>query len=554
VLSAAPRLSLAQTVLTLTVAPGSDAAAQVVEASNIGDGSLNLQASSSVPWLAPNIGDPESCSLKGICIPVQIAVQSASLAAGRYTGTVTVSDPNAVDSPQFIIVTLLVGGSVPDSLEFFLQPGGSATSDFTTGSRVLTTIANGSPWLSIALNGIGSFSFNVPYRVAVNATPAMAKADYNDTINISGSIFAPDNKAISILLHVTTLPLLKITPTAFNVNIAQEANPQSSTTGALPFISTVDTGQGALGIDAVTATTTDGAPWLSVAIVDGSPSQVSITMDPTGLSPGAYQGTVTITSNGAANSNVNVPVNLTVETPAAPVAFAGSVVNNATFATGEQVALGEVVVVSGDQFTYGDPQQATPPLDITLGGTQVLVNGQPAPILSLTPSQIAFQIPFEATTGDGTVQVVNNGQNGNLINVNITTMAPHLVPLSEGPYATITGADGNPGGIPASPAAVGDNVVIAAVGLGPTSPSVADGAPGPADSSAQVFNVQVCFGAHSAFGQAICTPATSANLASGSVGMYQINVQIPPGVPSGSGPFFITVGGSASEMEQIAVQ
>ncbi|HYL36559.1 MAG TPA: IPT/TIG domain-containing protein [Bryobacteraceae bacterium] len=552
-LSAAPRLSLEQTVLTLTVAPGTDAPAQSVDAVNIGDGSLNLSASSSVPWLIPNIGDPAPCSVKGICIPVQIAVPSTPLAPGRYTGTVTVSDPNAVDSPQFIVVTLLVGGSVPSSLEFFLPPGGSGASNFTTATHVLATVANNSPWLSIAVNGIGSFSFNVPYQVAVNVDPAMATGDYNDTINISGSIFAPDNKAISVLLHVTTLPVLQVSPTAFNVNIAQGANPQSSTAGGLSFINAANTGQGTLSIDAVSAGTADGANWLSAALVNGSSTQVSVTVDPTGLAVGAYQGTITITSNGAANPNVNVPVQFTVETPSPPVAFAGSVVNNATFATGESVALGELVVVSGDQFTYGDPQQATPPLDIQLAGTQVLVDGQPAPVLSLTPTQITFQIPYEASLGDGLVQVVNNGQSGNLVYINVAPVAPHLVPLNGGPYATITGADGNPGGIPNSPVAVGDNVVISAVGLGLTSPAVADGAPGPADSSAQVSGVQVCFGPHS-ITQALCTPAASANLAPGAVGVYQINVQIPPDVPSGSVPFFITVGEAASEMEQIAVQ
>ncbi len=35
-------------------------------------------------------------------IPVTIAFQTASLTAGTYTGMVTLSDPNAVDSPQNI--------------------------------------------------------------------------------------------------------------------------------------------------------------------------------------------------------------------------------------------------------------------------------------------------------------------------------------------------------------------------------------------------------------------------------------------------------------------
>ena len=98
-LSAAPRLALTQTALTVAVVSGQNGTAQAIDASNLGDGQLNLSASSSVPWLTASIGPQHSCSLKGNCIPVQIALQTSSLTKGTYTGTVTVSDPKAVDSP-----------------------------------------------------------------------------------------------------------------------------------------------------------------------------------------------------------------------------------------------------------------------------------------------------------------------------------------------------------------------------------------------------------------------------------------------------------------------
>src|SRR5262250_1544453 len=144
-LSAAPRLGLATTALTVSIIPGQNGPAQSIDASNLGDGLLNLSASSSVSWLAASIGPQHSCSLKGNCIPVQIALQTSALTKGIYTGTVTVSDPSAVDAPQFVTVTAFVGGNVPDTLEFFAPPNGSASTTFTTGGPVTTTVSNNTP-------------------------------------------------------------------------------------------------------------------------------------------------------------------------------------------------------------------------------------------------------------------------------------------------------------------------------------------------------------------------------------------------------------------------
>jgi len=81
--SAAPQLALTQTAFTVSVVPGSNGATQTVDAGNVGDGTLSLTATSSVTWLAPTVGATTTCSLKGPCTPVAIALQTAALAAGR---------------------------------------------------------------------------------------------------------------------------------------------------------------------------------------------------------------------------------------------------------------------------------------------------------------------------------------------------------------------------------------------------------------------------------------------------------------------------------------
>ena len=548
-LSAAPRLGLATTALTVAVVPGQNGPTQSIDASNLGDGLLNLSASSSVSWLSASIGAQHSCSLKGNCIPVQIALQTSSLAKGVYTGIVTVSDSKAIDAPQFVTVTALVGGNVPDKLEYFVSPNGSTSSGFTTGGPVTAIVGNNTPWLAITAEGAGSFQFGVPvaYQVTATAQNGMAAADYNSTIAISGSSFAPDNKSVPVLLHVTTQPILQANPASVSFRIAQGANKQTA------FVGTANGGQGTLTISGVTASAASGT-WLSAQTVSGNASLVSIVADPTGLSPNSYQGTVTIASN-AANSSVTIPVQLNVVAQTAPVAAAGGVVNNGTFAGGESLGQGDIAALFGDQFTYGDNQSATTlPLATTLGGTQVLVNGQPAPLYYVSPGQINFEIPIDAATGDATVQVVRNSQAGNMAYLNIQPSVPRFIAF--GAYAIMTTPAGALTGIASHPVTAGDVVVIYTIGLGPTSPVVPSGTASPANPLAviPVSTTQMCFGINSPFSQALCVTPQFVGLTPGFAALYQINVAIPQGLAPGNVPFSFTVNGVPSDVVQLAVQ
>ncbi len=553
-LSAAARLGLTTTALTVSIVAGQNGPAQSVDASNLGDGVLNLTASSSVSWLSASIGAQHPCSLRGNCIPVQIALQTSTLSKGIYTGTVTVSDPNAVDAPQFVVVTVLVGGSVPDKLEYYAAPNGSASSTFTTGGSVTTTVSNNTPWLAIAANGAGSFEFGmpVPYMVTATAQGGMATGDYNGSIAISGSPFAPDNKSIAVLLHISTQPILQANPASIAFRIAQGANKQTA------YVGTSNAGQGSLTISGVTAggvTAATPAAWLSAQTVSGNPALVSIVADPTGLSPGTYQGTVAIASN-AANSTVTIPVQLNVVAATAPVSAAGGVVNNGTFGGGESLAQGDIAALFGDQFTYGDNVSATSlPLTNSLGGTQVLVNGQAAPVYYVSPGQINFEIPIDAATDDATVQVVRNGQPGNSVYLNIKPSVPRFI-TNGGAYAIMTTPNGALTGIPSHPVTAGDVVVIYTIGLGPTSPVVPSGTASPSSPLAVIDTAatQACFGANSPFSPAPCVTPQFVGLTPGFVGLYQINLAIPQGLASGNIPFSFTVNGVPSDVVQLAVQ
>ena len=546
ILSAAPRLALTQTAFSVTVATGANGPTQTLDTANIGDGALSLQTSSSVAWLTASLGAQHPCNLGPACTPVQIALKTSSLAKGTFTGTVTLSDPNAVDAPQFVTVTVQIGGSVPDKLEFFVPPGGSASSAFTTASPV-TTSTTGGPWLAIAVDGSGSFQFNVPYRVTATALSGMGVGDSNGTVTLSGSSLASDNKTFPVVMHITTQPILQTSSATVQFRAVQ-----GSTTKQTTAVPVTNAGQGTLSISGVTATAATGT-WLSAAPVNNG-AAIGITVDPTGLSPNTYPGTVTVASN-AANASVTIPVQLVVATQSAPVAFVGGAVNNGTFAPGEPLAQGDIVAVFGDQFTLGGPQlAANVPLPKDLAGTQVFVNDLQAPLYFTSAGQIDFEVPFEVAPGPATVRVDRNGQHGNSISVNIVASAPRFILLNGGPYAIMTTPDAVLTGNPTHPVKAGDVVVIYMIGLGPTSPAVPTGAPAPGSPPlAIVSGVQVCFRPNLPVSVAICNDAAFAGLTPGFVGLYQVNANIPALAP-GDMQLSLAINGLASNFVQISVQ
>jgi uncharacterized protein (TIGR03437 family) len=547
---AAPRLALTQTAFTVSVVPGSNGTTQSLDAANIGTGTLNLTATSSVPWLVPTVGAAaSSCTLKGTCYPVQIALQTASLAAGTYTGTVTITDPNAVDAPQFVVVTALVGGTVPSTINFYLPPGGSATQDFTTASPVKAAISPASPWLSVAVNGEGSFSFNVPYKITATAASGMSGAS-NATITLTGSSFAPDNKSIAVVLNVTTQPILEPNSTTITLHGVQGGLKQ------VDSIPITNGGMGTLTVSGVTAAAASGS-WLTASSSTSAGSTVvNITADPTSLTPGTYPGTVTIASN-AANSSVVIPINFVVEAQQAPVAYAGAAVNNGTFLQGEALAQGDIAAVFGDQLTLGAETYPTGlPLGTTLNGTQVLVDNIPAPLFVITGGQIDFQVPFEVPAGATTLQVIRNGEKGNMIAVNIAAAVPRFLVLNGGPYAVINTTTTPPlvTGNPSHPAKAGDELVAYVIGLGQTTPPLQTGAAAPSSPLPKVPNVKVCFGGDTPFSKVDCFVPDYAGASPTLVGLYQLDIKVPAGLPSGDQSLYFVVGDIQSNTVQITLQ
>ncbi len=399
ILSAAPRLRLvATTVGPVSVAQGANGAAQTVEIYNAADGSLTPKLSSSVSWLGTAVGSQIACTSRaGLCTPVQISLNTASLPAGLATGIITVADNDAgvVDAPQTITVTVAVGGSVPSNLDVYVAAGSARDITFATTNSQLVGIAkttDGASWLSLAVDGTGTFRFLFPYRVHLAPPSAMSSGTYSGTLATSGSSFPADNKSIPVTMRVTTQPIAQASTDHVRVRLAQGALPLTS------VIALTNQGQGTLALQDALGS---GGSWLAAAT---SGNAAVLTLDAGTLSPGVYTGSVAISSN-AANGTITVPVDFTVVAKGAPVINYQGVVDNGTFTAGDTVARGDVMVVLGDQLSFspltiGQP----PPLATQVGGASVTVNGRPAPMYYSSYGQLAFQMPYEITNGTAIVQ------------------------------------------------------------------------------------------------------------------------------------------------------
>ena len=545
--SAAPMLRLSNSVVTAQILAGTTAAAQTLQAYNMGTGTISVSASVSppVPWLVVAVGQVPCSYPGGVCDPIQFTFNTASLADGNYTASVTVSDPNAVDSPQVVIVTLQVGDAQP--LYEYLPPGSSAFVSIAPGglTQCVLRLGNGNcpdftasttdggAWLSIAEFSSGTFGFMYYSSFQIRFAPPanMPSGTYAGNVGVS-SPGAPSYN-VPVTMQVTTLPIA--TPSTNQINLHLAQNGSATTYPFLPYVSLTNSGMG----------------MLQVTGVSGSGSGVSaynynglaiVTVDPGSLAPGIYtDGLVTIQCNGA-NCPVQIPVTLEVDPQGPPVVNYQGVLDNATFAT--TGSPGEVMVVKGTQLSLQAPQTASGnPLPTTLGGASVLVNGVATPLFYSSFGQIAFQARADTSLGTALVQVVRDGQAGNTVSVNMAQYAPGIVVVTDASYNVVDATH---------PAHAGETLVFWALGLGPTSPAVADGAAAPGSPAAMVtVPVTVQFGGDLFYNTTI---PSFVGLSPGSVGLYQVVATLPANIAFTVSASLQVPGGGLSNTVTIAVQ
>ncbi len=206
----------------------------------------------------------------------------------------------------------------------------------------------------------------------------------------------------------------------------------------------------------------------------------------------------------------------------------------------------------------------TTDLPTTLQGISISVDGNPAPILRVSPRQVDFQIPYGINASPGkrrkvTLALVREGSTAQQppVQISLTAAAPGIFVYNYNHFLYSRYLDGatavgrNPDGTsiyPNNPARVGQVITLRTTGLGAVSPPLENGERATVPGSQPVLPLTATIGG---------LPATvvSASLKTGEVGVYEVQVTIPSNCPTGNNiPVVITAGGVSSNQTVIAVR
>ena len=260
-------------------------------------------------------------------------------------------------------------------------------------------------------------------------------------------------------------------------------------------------------------------------------------------------------SNGSLTSVPLTPVSsaigpVSTSLPLPPVIQPRGILNAASLSTRATISPGSISSLFGLNLAVAAQLGTAIPPSTTLGGTQLLFNGIPAPLFYVSPTQINFQMPVELPGTSAQVMVITNGVRSLTTTVQLAPQDPGIFALTAtgsgqgavlNPDYSVNSAD--------NPAAAGSAIMIYATGLGPTNPPIGTGQPGgtsPPNQTAQTPTVLI----NGAPAQVLYS-----GLAPGFPGEYQVNAVIPPGTPAGAAVSLqIQIAGKSSNAVTIAVR
>jgi uncharacterized protein (TIGR03437 family) len=247
--------------------------------------------------------------------------------------------------------------------------------------------------------------------------------------------------------------------------------------------------------------------------------------------PASLSGFVTISVEGTlGNDSINIMVG-----SGAP-AITG-VTNAGSFQAGFAPATWVSIFGTGlasTTYTWQAADFTDGKLPTSLQGVSVTINGNPAYVEYISPTQINVLVPDNTTVGSVPVQVTVNQQVSNSMTASQQQFSPSF--FAEG--GTVVAAVHANGTIvsTSAPAAPGEEIVLYGTGFGPTNPAspTAQLVTAPA---ALANSVQFTIG-----GTAL--PASSVEFAGlVEAGLYQFNVTVPASLVSGNAAVVATIGG-----------
>jgi len=331
---------------------------------------------------------------------------------------------------------------------------------------------------------------------------------------------------------------------------------QSGNTGTAlpnPLIVTLNF-RGGVGIPGIPVTfaVTAGSATLSVqsTVTDSNGlAGVAVTL-------GNTPGPVTITASTAGVSSEQFHLTAISPVPLPTITAGGIMGAGGSTPPVTQLSPGGFATIFGSNFapagTFAQAQSSALPTQ--LAGVCVMVNGVPAFLTFVSPTQINFQAPAIPTNSTVTVQVIGNCGTANPLDGPVQSVAsaaatPEFLywlrnANGNNPVVAVNaltgayiGAVGLISGLTFVPAKPGDILTIYGVSFGPTNPAAVPGTP-PTGAAQSIYTPSVELGTLNLNP----TDILYAGVSPGSAGLYQLNIRVPTPLPDGDYPLVLTLG------------
>jgi len=323
-------------------------------------------------------------------------------------------------------------------------------------------------------------------------------------------------------------PHLAVRATDLKLSVPAHSSPKW-----LYDVGVLNTGAGVLNWTA-TVTYLSGSGWLDISPASGvGYGSIRLVAHPENLESGTYRAGLTVDAGPLAGSR-SLPVTLVVTATVPPPPTITRVNNAASLLPGTAASTWTAIqgtTLASTTRTWVQSDILANQLPTQLDGVSVNINGRPAYVYYVSPTQVNVLAPDDAGEGTVPVEVVTPQGRSSSATVVMARLSPAFFMLGAegGKYVAAVHADGTYAGKPnlsaglvTRPAKPGDVILLFGAGFGPTNPPVPAGqaflqaSPLASSPSVRVGGVQA-----SVSWAGLVSP-----------GLYQLNV-IVPDVPDG---------------------
>jgi uncharacterized protein (TIGR03437 family) len=453
-------------------------------------------------------------------VPSWITIASGSSGTGNGAVNYTV----AANGGSARSATLSVGGQTPAMLSISQaapNSGGGGGGGGGGGAPTAPSITWNNP-------------VSIPYGTALGSTQLNAAANTPGNFVYSpaaGTVLGVGTQTLTVAFYPYSS---SFTTASATVTIVVSKAPQTIKFGTIPNHLTSD------APFTLSATASSGLP-VAFSIVSGPATIASNTLTITGT------GTVTVQAAQAGNGNYAAATGVTQSfTVGQAVPQTAGIMNAASAgqATAQVVTPGSFVAIYGTNMAgSGSPSATTLPLPTTLNGTQVTLGGIAMPLLYAAPGQVNALVPQSLAPNASYQLVVTVGSTVSApVPLMVTELQPGIYTVDQtgSGVGVVTHALTGQLVNAANPAHAGEYLTIYCTGLG--SLLGPNGETEPADGTAAPLSpiFQTTATVTATIGGTDAT-VTFAGLTPTLAALYQVNVLMPAGVPTGSAvPVIIT--------------